>query len=59
MNATTTNRARFAGATPATSPAAATDHLRRAQNAFLTELPGLAFGILTLAYLVSALLRLA
>jgi hypothetical protein len=59
MNATTTNRAQFAGAAPTTSPAAATDYLRRAQNAFLTELPGLAFGIVTLAYLTGALLRLA
>jgi hypothetical protein len=59
MNTTTTNRAPFAGVTPATSPEAATDYLRRAQNAFLTELPGLAFGILTLAYLAGALLRLA
>jgi cyanate permease len=59
MNATTTNRARLAGVAPATSPEAATDYLRRAQNAFLTELPGLAFGIVTLAYIASALLRLA
>jgi hypothetical protein len=59
MNATTTNRAPFAGITPATSPEATTDYLRRAQNALLTELPGLAFGVITLAYLVSALLGLA
>jgi hypothetical protein len=59
MNATTTNRAQFAGVKPATSPEAATDYLRHAQNAFLTELPGLVFGIVTLAYLASALLRLA
>jgi hypothetical protein len=59
MNATTTNRAQIAGVKPATSPEAATDYLRHAQNAFLTELPGLAFGIVTLAYLASALLRLA
>jgi cyanate permease len=59
MNATTTNRAQFAGAAPVTSPEAATDYLRHAQNAFLTELPGVVFGIVTLAYLATALLRLA
>jgi hypothetical protein len=58
MNATTTNRAQFAGVNPATSPEAATDYLRYAQNAFLTELPGLVFGLVTLLYLCTALLPL-
>jgi hypothetical protein len=59
MNATTTNRARIAGINPATRPEAANDYIRYAQNAFLTELPGLAFGAITLVYLVSSLLGLA
>ncbi len=58
MNATT-NRARIAGVTPAAVPAAPTDHVRLAQNSFLTELPGVAFGIITLVYIVSSLLALA
>lgn len=59
MNATTTNRAKVADYTPATSPAAPTDYIRAAQNSFLTELPGIAFGIITLLYVVSSLLALA
>lgn len=59
MNATTTNRAKVAGYNPATSPAAPTDYIRVAQNSFLTELPGIAFGIITLLYVVSSLLALA
>lgn len=59
MNATTTNRAKVAGYNPAASPAAPTDYIRVAQNSFLTELPGIAFGIITLLYVVSSLLALA
>ena len=59
MNATTTNRTEVAGFTPAADPAAATDYIRKAQNSFLTELPGIAFGIITLVYIVSSLLALA
>jgi hypothetical protein len=59
MNATTTNRARIAGVNPAAEPAAPTDYIRIAQNSLLTELPGVAFGIITLFYIVSSLLALA
>jgi hypothetical protein len=59
MNATTTNRARIAGVTPATAPAAPTDYVRVAQNSLLTELPGIAFGVITLLYVVTSLLALA
>ncbi len=59
MNATTTNRAHFAEINPATKPEAASDYIRHAQNAFLTELPGVAFGFVTLAYIVSSLIGLA
>jgi hypothetical protein len=58
MNATTTNRAKMAFA-PVTAPATATDSIRFAQNSILTELPGVAFGLVTLAYLVGSLLALA
>ena len=58
MNATT-NRAWIPGVTSAAGPAASTDRVRFAQNIFLTELPGLAFGIVTLAYIVSSLFTLA
>ncbi|MGH7779412.1 MAG: hypothetical protein ACREQR_06265 [Candidatus Binataceae bacterium] len=59
MNATTTNRTQFAGLTPATVTAAPTDYIRYAQNSFLTELPGVVFGLITLAYIVTTLLALA
>jgi hypothetical protein len=36
-----------------------TDSVRFAQNGFLTELPGMIFGVITLAYLVSSLIALA
>jgi hypothetical protein len=56
----TTNQAWIAGVTSAAEPAAPTDHrVRFAQNIFLTEVPGLAFGIVTLAYIVSSLFALA
>lgn len=59
MNATTTNRTEFAGLTHASETAAPTDYIRYAQNSFLTELPGVAFGLITLAYLVCSFLALA
>ncbi|MFZ1889235.1 MAG: hypothetical protein WAU33_14480 [Candidatus Binataceae bacterium] len=59
MNATTTNRTQFAGLIPATETAAPTDYIRFAQNSFLSELPGVAFGLITLAYLVCSFLALA
>jgi hypothetical protein len=34
------------------------DSLRMAQSAFLNELPGVAFGVLTLAYIVTSFIRL-
>jgi len=58
MNATT-NRARLAGFNRAAEPAAPTDSIRFVQNSLLTELPGVAFGLLTLFYLVSSLIALA
>ncbi|HVA76583.1 MAG TPA: hypothetical protein VNF27_01740 [Candidatus Binataceae bacterium] len=57
MNATTTNRTQFAGL--ATDTAAPTDYIRYAQNSFLTELPGVAFGLITLAYIVCSFLALS
>jgi hypothetical protein len=59
MNATTTNRAPIAELNAAAEAAAPTGYLQTAQNAFLTELPGVTFGIITLFYLVTSLLRLA
>ncbi len=59
MNATTTNHTQFAGLTPATDAPVPTDYIRFAQNSFLTELPGVAFGLITLAYLITSLLALA
>jgi len=57
MNATTTNRTQFAGLV--TDTAAPTDYIRYAQNSFLTELPGVAFGLITLAYIVCSFLALS
>ena len=59
MNATTTNQARIAGYNRATDEAAPNDHIRFAQNSLLTELPGIAFGLITLLYIVSSLITLA
>ena len=58
MNATT-NQARLSGFNPAIETAAETDVTRFANYATLGELPGLVFGIVTLAYIVSSLLSLA
>jgi hypothetical protein len=57
MNATTTNQARLVGYTAA--GAASTDYVRIAQYTWLNELPGLVFGLLTVAYIVISLLGLA
>ena len=59
MNATTTNRAGVTSCVATAEKAATTESSRFAQNGFLTELPGIAFGLLTLAYLVSSLIHLA
>ncbi len=59
MNATTTNRAKLAGVNRAAEQAAPTDSMRMVQNGFLTELPGVAFGLITLLYIVSSLIALA
>jgi hypothetical protein len=58
MNATTTRRASIARLNAELHGAAPTDYLRAAHNAILTELPGLAFGLVTLLYIFTALLPL-
>ncbi len=57
MNATTTNHPHLAGFAGET--AAPTDYIRYAQNSLLTELPGVVFGLVTLAYIICSLLALA
>ena len=57
MNATT-NEARIEGFA-AVEKAASTDAVRLAQYAWLNELPGIVFGVITVAYIVSSLLALA
>ncbi len=57
MNATT-NEARLAGIANA-NEAAQSAGIRLAQNSLLSELPGAVFGLITLGYVVSALLALA
>ncbi|HUY39786.1 MAG TPA: hypothetical protein VMV13_13200 [Candidatus Binataceae bacterium] len=59
MNATTTNEARLAGYAEVAEAAASTDAVRLAQYSWLNEVPGLVFGLLTLAYIVTSLLALA
>ena len=58
MNATT-NEARFAGIANTNEAAESTAGIRFAQNSLLSELPGVVFGLITLAYVVSSLLALA
>jgi hypothetical protein len=58
MNATTTKRASIARFNAELDGAAPTDYIRAAHNALLTELPGLAFGLVTLLYLFTAVLPL-
>ncbi len=58
MNATT-NEARIAGYAAVAEQAAYSDAVRLAQYSWLNEMPGLVFGIVTLAYIVTQLLSLA
>jgi hypothetical protein len=58
MNATT-NEARFDGFVGVESQAASTDAVRLAQYAWLNELPGMVFGLITVVYIVTSLLALA
>jgi hypothetical protein len=58
MNATT-NEAGFDGFVGAGSQAASTDAIRLAQYAWLNELPGMVFGLITVVYIVTSLLALA
>jgi hypothetical protein len=58
MNATTTRRASIARLNAELDGAAPTDYIRAAHNAILTELPGLAVGLVTLLYIFTALLPL-
>jgi hypothetical protein len=57
MNATT-NEARLQFAA-VEQEAASTDAIRLAQYAWLNELPGVVFGLITVAYIVSSLIALA
>ncbi len=56
MNATT-HEARLAGMV--VEPKASTESSFYAANALLSELPGILFGLLTLAYIVTSLVALA
>jgi len=58
MNATT-NEAGFEGFAVEKQAAASTDAVRFAQYAWLSELPGVVFGVLTVAYIVTSLFALA
>jgi hypothetical protein len=57
MNATT-NEARLTGFQNVTAQAESTEGIRYAQNAWLSELPGAVFGLITIAYIVSSLIAL-
>jgi len=59
MNATTTNKVRLASTQYEIDQKAPTDSIRVAQNSLLTELPGIAFALITLLYVASSLLTLA
>ena len=58
MNATT-SEARLAGLVDKNAATQSAEAARYVENGFLTELPGLVFGLLTLGYIVSSLLALA
>jgi len=58
MNATT-NEARFERFAAIEREAATTDATRLAQYSWLNELPGVVFGFITVAYIVSSLIALA
>jgi len=53
----TTNEARLEGFA-AVERQASTDAVRFAQYAWLNELPGVVFGVITVAYIVTSLLHL-
>jgi hypothetical protein len=57
MNATT-NEARLEGFA-VVERQASTDAVRLAQYAWLNELPGVVFGLITIVYIVTSLLELA
>jgi len=57
MNATTTNKVQLVSGRCET--AAPSESVRVAQNSLLTELPGIAFALITLLYVASSLLSLA
>jgi hypothetical protein len=58
MNATT-SEARLAGVVDNSVATQSAEGVRYSENSFLTELPGLVFGLLTLGYIISSLLALA
>ena len=57
MNAIT-NQAEFTNYLNLEEKTATADSVRMAQSAWLSELPGIAFGILTLAYIVTSFISL-
>ncbi len=57
MNATS-NEARISGYAAAVEEAGASDVIRLAQYAWLNEMPGLVFGLITLAYIAAQLIAL-
>ena len=57
MNATT-SEARLAGVVDNTVAMQSAQDASCRENSFLTELPGLVFGLLTLGYIVTSLLAL-
>ena len=56
--AAATGGKRIAGIGRAEEPAEVTGSVRFAQGTFLDELPGIAFGLITLTYIFSSLLAL-
>jgi hypothetical protein len=57
MNATS-NEARITGYAAMVEQAAGSDVMRLAQYGWLNEMPGLVFGLITLAYIVTQLMFL-
>jgi hypothetical protein len=53
MNATI-NEARLSGIGRTTQVVESSEHVAHVQNAFLSELPGVVFGLLTLAYIAGS-----
>ena len=58
MNATHTE-ARLVGVVDKSAATQSAEGARYSENSFLTELPGLVFGLLTLGYIITSLLALA